>query len=198
MREINLEAGKEASWGIQGESGATTLRIYVEPFRRNWPGGIPQAAYKRQDGYIYNIPCTLEGNQVLIDLTATETAIAGDAKLELMWIVGDRNARSVTFTGTIEKSIGIVDVAPPEPMAGYVEHMAEIGADVIRLSEALTADGEAGNVMTKTNDGYEWQAASVNNDAPHDCVSLIDRETGKIVNLYVLNNKLMMGEVAEE
>ena len=141
MRVINLTSRKKVSWGKQGEHGATTLQIYIEPYHRSWPDGRPQVAYKRKDGSVYIVPCTLYGNHVLVELTSTETAVAGDASVELMWIVMERNVRSETFEGLIERSIGEAGDTPPEPMAGYVERVAEIGAQVERNAER--AEGTA-------------------------------------------------------
>ena len=74
-----------------------------------------------------------------------------------MWIHGDTVSRSAIYIGALDAAMSMVDKEPPEPMAGYVQQVAKIGANVIALAEALDAEGETGDVMTKTDDGFVWQ-----------------------------------------
>lgn len=123
-------------WGVQGENRATQLRADAESYVKDWPDGSPQAVFRRADGYRYNVPCEFDSHYILIELTSAETCVAGTAKVEVQWIEGDSVVKSETFVGGIEESIGgAMGDRPPAPMAGYVDQITKIGAEVMEAAE---------------------------------------------------------------
>lgn len=154
MRVVNLGCGRMQEWGVQDENRATLLRADAEAYAKEWPDGAPQAVFRRADGYIYNIPCEFDGHYVLIELTNTETCAAGTAKVEVSWIQGNAIVKSDTFSGSIEKSIGdTMGDRPPAPMAGYVDQMAKIGAEVMEAAERAE---NAAISQPKIGDNGNW------------------------------------------
>lgn len=130
MRIVNVAAGSTQAWGKTGESEAVLLKINAEPFIRDWPEGSPQAVYTRPDGVTYNVPCTRDGSHAVVILSGTETVVEGVARVEVWWIDGGVVAKTDTYKGKIEKSLGDPGAEPPEPLEGYIERIAKIGAHI--------------------------------------------------------------------
>ena len=136
MREVKLEHRKMQRWGVRGENRATVLMANAQEYIREWPNGAPQAVFRRADGYVYNVPCRLnELNYVLVELTNTETDAPGTAKIEIAWIEGDALVKSDTYVGEIADSMTDVGGKPPAPLVGYIEQVAQIGAEVAEAAE---------------------------------------------------------------
>lgn len=138
MRVVNLGNGRVQDWGVQDENRATQLRTDAETYVKEWPNGKSQAIFRRADGYTYNVPCEFDGHYVLVELTNTETCVAGTAKIEIQWIDGESVVKSDTYTGVIERSIGdAMGDRPPAPMAGYVDQMAKMSAEIMDAADRV-------------------------------------------------------------
>lgn len=73
-RLIELENQKQcASWGYQGESGATILIASISEFVTQYPTGKPNVIFQRHDGHPYMHKFILSGENLLIELNSTDT-----------------------------------------------------------------------------------------------------------------------------
>ena len=70
MRIIELDKQKECmSWGIQGESGATTLVVDISDFNAIASNGKPVVIFQRQDGHPYVHNFSIDGKNLFITLS---------------------------------------------------------------------------------------------------------------------------------
>ena len=178
MRVVDVVSGCLQDWGVQIENKATLLRVNAEKYVTDWPDGTPQAVFSRADGYTYNVPCKLDGKYVLIELTKTETWVAGTSKVEVTWIEGDSVVKSDTYFGKINKTISDkTGDRPPEPMTGYVEQMMQLGAEVAeaaeRVEDAMGLQpiiGENGNWQIYNPDTGEYEDSGTPSNGGGDAV----------------------------
>lgn len=144
MRNIKLRVGTVQEWGKTGENNAAALVLDVTENLSLWPDGQPQAVYYRPDGTVYPLPCSLSGSTVEVPLTATETATAGRAQIEIQWIDEGVLAKSATHSGNIVQSLAEPGEEPPEPMQSWLDQLTGLAGDAAEAAEdAAVAQGLA-------------------------------------------------------
>jgi hypothetical protein len=144
MRNIKLRVGTVQEWGKTGENNAAALVLDVTENLSLWPDGQPQAVYYRPDGTVYPLPCSLSGSTVEVPLTATETATAGRAQIEIQWIDEGVLAKSATHSGNIAQSLAEPGDEPPEPMQSWLDQLTGLAGDAAEAAEdAAVAQGLA-------------------------------------------------------
>ena len=75
-----------------------------------------------------------DGNNAILNLTSTETAISGNGNLELRYYVDEVLCKTILWRTNITPSIGGGTV--PDPIEEYVETMRELMEDTVEAAEA--------------------------------------------------------------
>lgn len=126
-----------AEWeALYGAGGVWTLNV-----QRNGDA----LAYAAQD-------FTIKDGAALWVVTDADAAVVGEGRCELTYKIGDTVAKSRTYSFRVNRSLtGGGDV--PDPVKGWQEALEE------RVDGKLDRPdgGSAGDVLTKTGDGEEWQ-----------------------------------------
>ena len=82
----------------QGESGIR-LTARCDMYASALPGGEPCALFRRADGAVYPLTVSFDGAWATVELSAADTAFAGEASLELQWRVFREDGEPVVAKG---------------------------------------------------------------------------------------------------
>lgn len=129
--------------GRQGENLARTVEIDVSAMLAQWPEATISLLVKRNHD-----PCPYVANTEVRDgvlywpITAADTAIAGDGKLELRAMCGEVLAKSVMGTTRIAVSLTGNETQPPSAAQGWVEQVVEAGREAQVSAESAHASAE--------------------------------------------------------
>lgn len=107
--------------------------------------GTPALLVRRAtDTAAYPVNITYSGNEVIWDVSATDTAIKGHGECELYWYVDGGLAKSVIYDFNVYRGIDDSGSEPPEPYESWVDRLIELGTDIQDLMhtavEAIDAD----------------------------------------------------------
>ena len=133
------------SLGRQGENLARQvvfdLSAWVEEYG---PGVVELIAQRPGDDAPYPVAVRRDGESMLWDLTAADTAVAdGYGRCELRWYVGDILAKSKIWRTWVEPAMDTPsETAPPEPEQGWVDQVLAAGAAAMTAADGAKADAE--------------------------------------------------------
>lgn len=145
MRIIELDKQKECmSWGIQGESGATTLVVDISDFNATSSNGKPIVIFQRQDGHPYIHNFSTDGKNLFITLSQTDTQIIGKCEVSISWAVGQqimkkKNYRSFILPSALEEDLPLTEeaIAALDDLQSYVEEAKELVANAQQFAAEL-------------------------------------------------------------
>ena len=133
VKYIDLDYEDVIVVGRRGENEAFTLAINIAPLIEDYGTGTALILAKRPtDESAY--PVTLfeqEGNTVMWTATATDTCAIGVGHLQLFWYVNNVLAKSFEWRTFIGSDITGMVGDPPSPYETWIEHLAEMGADIL-------------------------------------------------------------------
>lgn len=145
-RLIDLDAQKEcASWGIQGESGATTLIVDLTSFLAIDTNGKAAVVFQRQDGHPYIHKFIQEGKNLFITLTQTDTQLVGKCELQVNWlgagnrIVKSKLYRSFITPNALEGDLPLTEesIAALDNLEQYVEEAKDLLENAQQYAQEL-------------------------------------------------------------
>ena len=154
------------SLGRQGENLARQvvfdLSAWVEEYG---PGVVELIAQRPGDDAPYPVAVRRDGESMLWDLTAADTAVAdGYGRCELRWYVDDILAKSKIGRTWVEPTMDTPsETAPPEPEKGWVDKVLEAGTSAKEAAEraeeaAKKAESAVPAGSLSIGDGLKWAA----------------------------------------
>lgn len=172
-RIIELDAQKEcASWGYQGESGATTLVVEISDFLATNANGKPVVIFQRQDGHPYIHNFVLEKKNLFITLTSTDTQLVGKCEIQISWttsgnrVVKKKNYRSFILPSALESDLPLTEesIAALDNLEQYVEEAksllenAQQYAQELVFTLVLPQEGEPNKLYVEQSSGklFYW------------------------------------------
>ncbi len=127
--------------GRQGENLARTVEIDVSSMLDEWPEASISLLVKRNhDPGPYVANTEVRDGVLFWPITAADTAIAGDGKLELRAMCGEVLAKSVMGTTRVAVSLTGSETKPPAASQGWVERVLEAESNA---QESAAEAGEA-------------------------------------------------------
>ena len=145
VKYIDLDYEDVIVVGRRGENEAFTLAINIAPLIEDYGTGTALILAKRPtDESAY--PVTLfeqEGNTVMWTATATDTCAIGVGHLQLFWYVNNVLAKSFEWRTFIGSDITGMVGDPPSPYETWIEHLAEMGADILNDAKDEVKNAEA-------------------------------------------------------
>jgi hypothetical protein len=148
----NIKIGKneaEITIGRAGENRVAALEMDASDWARDYPGGKLALYIEGVDGAAYNTTVTRGDGDVWTHvLTAADLRAASNGRMQMQWVVNDQIARSRIVGTVVLPSIDQVGAPPTEPEKGYLEQMAEIGAQAMASQQA--AAGQSRPSMGRT------------------------------------------------
>ena len=154
------------SLGRQGENLARQvvfdLSAWVEEYG---PGVVELIAQRPGDDAPYPVAVRRDGESMLWDLTAADTAVAdGYGRCELRWYVGDILAKSKIWRTWVEPAMDTPsETAPPEPEQGWVNKVLAAGSSAKEAAEraeeaAKKAESAVPAGSLSIGNGLKWSA----------------------------------------
>jgi hypothetical protein len=119
--------------GKQGENLARIV-YFEEPtlWKENFGEGRCELLHQRNgDEAPYPVVLELEGDRVCWKVTNADTAVVGEGKCELNYLVNDVVVKSKTWTTDVRPSLGDNVAEPPEVQQGWVEQVL-VAADEVK------------------------------------------------------------------
>lgn len=186
-RLIELEDKKPcASWGYQGESGATILIASISEFAAQYPTGKPNVIFQRHDGHPYIHKFILSGENLLIELNSTDTQQQGKCEVQISWIVSGNKVMkkkiysSYILPGALEGDLPLTDesILALDNLEKYVEEAklllgeAQQYASELVFIDTLPETGEATKLYIdkSTSSMYYWSGdAFMLLNPSHEC-----------------------------
>lgn len=175
-RIIELDKQKECmSWGIQGESGATTLVVDIGDFRAVNSNGTAAVIFQRQDGHPYIHNFTMDEENLFITLTSIDTQLIGKCEVSISWVSGSKilkkkNYKSFILPAALEGDLPLTEeaIVALDNLEKYVEEAKDLLEQVEQYSQeiifvdTLPAVGENGKLYIdkNTNKLYFWNGTS--------------------------------------
>lgn len=146
MRTFIIKPGDLIPIGRAGENQATEIRFDVTGWAETFGAGAYTLVVKRpHEDTAYPVEVATEGDYVVWTVSNVDTGIAGNASVQLRYVVDGALAKSVIYTGIVGESLdNIVD--PPDPFEDLIQRMVDLTERAEAAAEA--AAGSAGTATT--------------------------------------------------
>ena len=142
--------------GKQGENFARMI-CFDEPttWKETFGEGKCELLHQRNgDAAPYPVVLETEGDKVCWKFSAADTAIAGEGKCELHYIVDDVIVKSKIWVTSVIESLGEGRAEPPEPQKAWVDQVLTAAGNVEDATTHQPIVGENGN-------WYVWDAETM-------------------------------------
>ncbi len=145
--------------GKCGEQGATRILFpFADTWRALFGEGTFQLLVRRPtEDEPYAAPVTEENGNAVWEVGAADTAVAGLGKCELVYVAGERIAKSVTYLTRTDPSLGEAAAEAPAPWSSWVDSVLRAGAQAQQGAETGTAAAreavQAGTAARSAADG---------------------------------------------
>lgn len=130
--------------GRRGENLATEIRFdfssWLEEFGE---GRVELYARRCGDENAYPVYVTVEGQEAVWALTATDTHTVGYGTAEFVWVAGETVVKSVVYGTIVEPDIGQPTDTPPEPYESWLDTLTELAADTEAAAQRAETAEEA-------------------------------------------------------
>jgi len=143
----NAEKLSSIDLGRQGENLARTVEIDVSSYLEKWPGAeIALLVKRKNDANPYIADTHIEDGILYWPITAADTEMAGDGKIELRVICGNVLAKSATGSIRVVASLTGIEGETPEPAQSWVNQVLEASRQAAQSADQAkhTADSLAG------------------------------------------------------
>ena len=141
MIEVTSLCGQQINLGKQGENLARIVYFdELSSWKEMFGEGVCELIHQRNgDVAPYPVVLNVENDRVCWNVTASDTAIVGDGKCELRYIVNDVVVKSKTFTTTVISSLGDEVTEAPEPYQNWVNDVLGAAAKVEETEKDVLA-----------------------------------------------------------
>lgn len=147
---INAKPSGILSLGREGENQARSIRFDISHWVKDFGPGVVELVHQRSgDPYPYPVVVTQTGNEVLWNITATDTAMVGLGRCELQFYLGGVLAKSENWYTKVFDSISSSGDVIPDPEVSWVTEVVQAGAgvkDQAARAEAAAEKAEAATV----------------------------------------------------
>ena len=167
MKEIRATPGSPIPIGRCGENLARTVLFDISGWVEMYGDGQARLIHQRP-GEDTPYPCVVEadGSDIRWPILATDTAIPGDGKAELQYVVGDQIVKSCTFSTYISEALSAPSESPPDPSKPWVDKVLEAGemaqeaaetaTDAASRAEEAARKAELATGTLEIGDGLKW------------------------------------------
>lgn len=182
--------------GRAGENRVAALEMDTRDWARDYPGGTLALYMEGVDGAAYNAAVARGDGDVWTHvLTAADMRAAGNGRLQMQWVVDDQIARSRIVGTVVLPSIDQVGAPPTEPEKGYLEQMAEIGAQAMASQQAAAGSAQAAKASADTA-GQSAAAAEQSQIAAAGSAAQAKADADRLAGLDAMAETLAPGSQA--
>ena len=183
MIEVKSFCG-QISIGKQGENLARKV-YFDEPelWKETFGEGVCELLHQRSgDSSPYPIKLEAENGRLCWKITASDTAMVGDGKCELRYVVDDVIVKSKIWTTTVLPTLGDNVVEAPEPQKAWVDEVLGAAEEVKSATTHQPIIAENGNWLVwnaETKDYIDSGISAKGEDVDIDVPKVIE-----INNMY--------------
>ena len=121
--------------GFAGENMCTGFSFACDSVFSEYPDAIPSMAVTPPKGSKYPVVVTRDGNNVLWNITDSDTAYMGSGEVQLIFTQNNVVKRSYTCRTRILKSI-LAEGTPPDPVQSWIDSANEMLAEIPETIDA--------------------------------------------------------------
>ena len=196
MRTLIVRENMNIVLGRQGENEA--LRVVWPGIVTDWAklygeGTFQLAAKRAGDAAPYPVVLDTDGSDLVWVPTNADTALSGTGSCELTYTVGERVAKSRTWSTRVYPSLtGEGEADPPEPYQSWVDKVLTAAGDAQTTQAAAEAAEAAQEAAETAQEAAEIAEAAASVENPLPAPSTAD--AGQIIKV---KSVLSSGKVAE-
>ncbi|MGN1369404.1 MAG: hypothetical protein ACI4WX_11075, partial [Aristaeellaceae bacterium] len=150
--------------GRTSENGVKEIRFDLSPWLKKWPGMTATLIAKSPDDTMYVASTTMDGSEIVWNITSADTATDGVGMIEIEGMVDDkRKISSSSATRVLPRMDGTIG-EPPEYKPSLLDEVAKASEEA--QQSARNAAGYAEEALNASKDAEESknkaQTAAVN------------------------------------
>lgn len=143
MRTIKIPVGVgnagDINIGRRGENGVTAVVFDVSQMVKTYGAGTAVLMARRPgDTSAYPVPAVQSGDTVTWTVSDTDTSNDGRGTAELFWYIGSNLAKSVVFSTSVYKDIGVPVGEAPDPYETWLDTLTELAAETQGAAASIT------------------------------------------------------------
>lgn len=142
--------------GFEGENVHTQVTFFWTVLRSKYPDAVASLSIKPPVGDIYPKSVTQDGNKVVWDVTASDTANPGSGEYQLTFTDGEEIIKTYIGNFTVNDSI-IGDGEAPDPIQDWVADANAVLGELSEISASVTTleAGESATVEVTEVGGHK-------------------------------------------
>lgn len=137
MNTVIVENCKTLFIGRRGENEVTEVVFDFSEWQEQFGAGVIDLYVKRNlDVDAYPVVLSVDGTVATWLVTAADTDVVGNGKIEFVYTVNEKVAKSAVFPFFVGEDIGESSPEPPEHYQSWLEQLTELGAETQANAQA--------------------------------------------------------------
>ena len=137
MNTVKVENCKTLFIGRRGENEVTEVVFDFTEWQEQFGTGVIDLYVKRNlDIDAYPVVLSVDGTIATWLVTAADTDVVGNGKIEYVYTVNEKIAKSAVFQFFVGDDIGESSTEPPEHYQSWLEQLTELGAETQANAQA--------------------------------------------------------------
>lgn len=175
MNTVKVENCKTLFIGRRGENEVTEVVFDFTEWQEQFGTGVIDLYVKRNlDVDAYPVVLSVDGTVATWIVTAADTDVVGNGKIEFVYTVDQKVAKSAVFPFFVGEDIGESSPEPPEHYQSWLEQLTELGTETQLNAQAAAqsaseAAESAAQVAEDSNNAEAWAVGERNGEpVPED------------------------------
>ena len=175
MNTVIVENCKTLFIGRRGENEVTEVVFDFTEWQEQFGTGVIDLYVKRNlDVDAYPVVLSVDGTVATWIVTAADTDVVGNGKIEFVYTVDQKVAKSAVFPFFVGEDIGESSPEPPEHYQSWLEQLTELGTETQLNAQAAAqsaseAAESAAQVAEDSNNAEAWAVGERNGEpVPED------------------------------
>lgn len=170
MNTVKVENCKTLFIGRRGENEVTEVVFDFTEWQEQFGTGVIDLYVKRNlDVDAYPVVLSVDGTVATWLVTAADTDVVGNGKIEFVYTVNEKIAKSAVFPFFVGEDIGESSPEPPEHYQSWLEQLTELGAETQANAQAAAqsaseAAESAAQVAEDSNNAEAWAVGERNGE----------------------------------
>lgn len=170
MNTVKVENCKTLFIGRRGENEVTEVVFDFSEWQEQFGAGVIDLYVKRNlDVDAYPVVLSVDGTVATWLVTAADTDVVGNGKIEFVYTVNEKVAKSAVFPFFVGEDIGESSPEPPEHYQSWLEQLTELGAETQANAQAAAqsaseAAESAAQVAEDSNNAEAWAVGERNGE----------------------------------
>jgi len=177
MNTVKVENCKTLFIGRRGENEVTEVVFDFTEWQEQFGTGVIDLFVKRSEDFdAYPVVLSVDGTVATWIVTDADTAVVGSGKIEFVYTVNEKVAKSAIFPFYVGEDIGQASSEPPDPYESWIETLTELGTETQANAQAAaqsasdaadsaaSASESAGQAEDSAEDAEAWAVGERNGE----------------------------------